>query len=99
MCPVQKKVFTHHRASHELIFEFIGQHPLGEQESFVSSTPVESVKTIGLAFIFVSARVWRSDQHRDALNDWTKREAYFVGKDLKITGPRCERWRKVHKSA
>src|ERR1044072_7698104 len=99
MRAVQKQMFTHHRASHKLIFEFICQHPLGQQKSLVSSTPVEPVKTIGFAFLLIESWLWRANKHGDALDHWTKRETYFFGKDSEISCPWRERWRKVHKSA
>src|SRR5215207_2460561 len=99
MRPIQKEVFTHDGASHKFVFKFIRQHPFGEQESFVSSAPAESVKTIGLAFPFIKSWLWRTNKHGDTLNDWTKCHTYFLGKDLEIARPLCERWRKIHNSA
>src|SRR5215510_9518364 len=92
-------MLTHYGAAHELVFKFIRQHPFGEQESFVSSAPVEPVESIGFAFLLMEAWLGRTNQHGDTLDDWTKRQAYFLGKDLQISGPLCERWRQVHKSA
>src|SRR6185436_16503061 len=99
MRPVQKEVLAHDGAPHKLIFEFIGEHPFGKQQTFVSSAPVESVETVGFAFELIEPWLWRTNQHRDALNDWANSQTYFVGKDLEISRPWCERWRQVHRSA